>query len=178
MTVGTGISRLAVIKRLNEVEPTRTGSMAQITGLGAEWVRSALTRGYRGIMAIGAGIGRLTVIKGYDHRYPHIGDMAHITLFAGDRMGGGFIGSSADSVVTAGTVTGLPRHCAVIKQYLKPIGGVMAHVAGLSGWYVSGTFASGNSTVVAVLTKVHRLTMINGNNVRLPSRPRGMTSFA
>ena len=110
-----------------------------------------LTDRYGTVMTVLAYICRLSVIKRHDDRYPHSGGVARLALFAGHGMCGRFIRSSTDAVVTPRAVTGLPRHGAVIKQNLQPIGGVMAHVAGLSGWYVSGTFADGNCAIVTTL---------------------------
>ena len=158
--------------------PTRAGSMAQLTSLGGYRMGSALTRRDSGVVAVGAGVCGLAVVKWHDHGCPYVCGMTNLALLAGQRMRSGLVSSGTDAVVTPRTVTRLPGHRAVVKQNLQPIGGVMAHIAGLGSGYVSGVFTGGDSAIVAVFTQVSGLAVIKWYGVRLPTGTGGMTSLA
>jgi len=79
---------------------------------------SGFTDRYRRIVTVAATVGRLCVIKRQDDRRPNVGGMTGIALFGRHRMDGGLVSTRTDTIVTAGTVTGLPRYGAVIKNDL------------------------------------------------------------
>ena len=79
---------------------------------------SGFTDRYRGVVTVAAGIRGLGVIKRQYHRRPNVGGMTGIALFGRHRMDGGLVSTRTDTIVTAGTVTGLPRYGAVIKNDL------------------------------------------------------------
>ena len=152
--------------------------MAYIASLGRGYVCRAFADGDSTVMAVLAHVCSLSVIEGHDHRSPNISGMANLALFTGDGVSGGFIRSGTDAIMTPRTVTRLPRHCAVVKQNLQPIGGVVAHIAGLRSGYVRGTFTGGDSAVMTVFTQVSGLGMVDRYYVRLPSGAGSMTSLA
>ena len=104
--------------------------------------------------------------------------MTSLALLAGHRMRSGLISSGTDAVVTPRAVTRLPRHCAVVKQNLQPIGGVVTHIASLGRRYMCRVLAKCDSAVVARRTRIGGLGVIERHYVRLPSQACGMTRLA
>ena len=100
MTIGTAVVGLTVIKRQQEIVPTRPCGMTQITSLCCQWMSTALPSGYAVVMAIGAAVRRLAVIERCNHRSPYVGGMASLTQFRSHRMAGRFIGACANPVMT------------------------------------------------------------------------------
>ena len=69
-------------------------------------------------------------------------------------MSGRFIGTRTHAIMTTRTVTGLPGDGSVIKYGAYKTGGVVADIARLRGNDMVWAFASGDSTVMAVLTQI------------------------
>jgi len=140
-------------------------------------VRGALANADCGVVTVAAGIGGLAVVKRHDHRFPHISGMAGVAQFASHWMSGGFIRVATDTLMAAGGVTRLPGHSVVIKEDLRPVGGVMAGIAGLAYGNVASAFPQCDRTVMAVFTGIGGLGVIYGNCKRSPARTGGMTKL-
>ena len=109
----------------------------------------ALADGGGAVMTAATLIRRLVMRKRCDHRQPHIGGMTGFTQVSGERMSRRLKGARAHPIVTAGTGAGLPRYRRMIKGHAQPGGGVMAGITLGGGGNMSGTFASGDITVMA-----------------------------
>ena len=141
-------------------------------------MRTALSYADGRVMTVAAGICSLAVIKGHDHRLPHVGGVTGLAQLARNWMSGRFIGASADAIVAAGTVARLPGHGAVIKDDLRPVGGVMAGIAGLGRGNVGGALAYGDRAVMAVITSRRGLAVVERYDKRAPTGAGGMTGLA
>jgi len=177
MTCRTTVGGLVVGKWDDQRYP-HIHRMAEFAGIGGLRMCRRFVSGICTGMASGATIGGLVVRKRRDQRHPYICDMTGFTQFRGLWMCRGFISSGTGAIMAPRAVTRLPSYCAVIKQDLQPIGGVVADIASLCCRYMRWTFSRRNRAIMTVFAQICSMAMIDRYYIGLPSRTSGMTDFA